>query len=336
MKSSFRIIRSLALVLFPAAAGVTALGDPVNGTLYFTTYNGGVNIHKVDYNYNGAATFALAAPVDIGSTAGADGIVFNPNNGNLLIGGQGFRIHEMTTAGVLVSTKNPNTDTYHLSVDPSKTIVWAGGIPSGLAEVPLTPGINNGIAYTMSGPDTVIDSLAWRGNTIVYTSSGGGGNGNWGTIVINTAAKTATTTRLGSMPATHGVSYDPYTDDFIFNGANHITQVDGATLVVQSDLTIPNVQLDQGAVDGKGHAFIASNTGNLVFLDYSTSHLVSNAANFLASPFLANFLDDVAPIAGPGGNPNPNVPEANTVFAGVGVLIAAGLVWRRSRRQAHA
>jgi len=44
------------------------------------------------YSGNGTAgngTFSVAAGTGIAATPGADGLVFNPNNGFLLVGGQG-------------------------------------------------------------------------------------------------------------------------------------------------------------------------------------------------------------------------------------------------------
>jgi hypothetical protein len=316
--------------LLPAAFGLTSLADATSGTLFFTTFAGGPNVHKVSYSFDGAATFSLGAPVNIASTAGADGIVFNPNNGNILIGGQGPFVHEIKTDGTPVASVDSKTIAFHLSVDPSKTIVWAAGIPGPVSEVPLTPSVTTGTAYTMLGDESGIDTIAWRGATAVYTSSDPNGGEFYGYIVLDTTAKTATTTRVGSQPASHGLTYDPFTDDFIFIGDDHITQLDGATLALVSDLEVPGVNFDQGTVDGKGHGFFADNLGKLVFLDYSGTGLVGDALNFLASPFLANSLDDVAPLIGPGGS---NVPEADTTIAGIGLLAAAGLAWRRARNR---
>jgi hypothetical protein len=328
MKKNRSFVRNLLLAVAPAMAALSAHADAVNGTLYYTTFSGAPNIHKVDYSYDGLLNFSLATPVDIGTTVGADGIVFNPNNGNLLIGGQGNQVHEITTGGAPVTTQAPGVAAFHLSVDPSKKIVWAAGIPGQLSEMPLTPNLGAGIPYTMIGSESGIDSIAWRGTTAVYTSSDPNGGEFFGTIVLNTTLKTATTIRLGTAAATHSVQYDPFTDDFIFIGDNHITQRDGTTLAIVSDLAVGGiVSFDQGAIDGKGHAFVADNGGKLLFIDYSSSALVNDPANFTATPFLANFLDDVAPIAGPGGS--QSVPETTSSLLALAMVVPSLFLAKR-------
>src|SRR6478672_3245816 len=95
----------ILVVLGFLAAGVRA--EPINGTIYFTTYNpinaaggldfsaAGFNEHKVDYTYDGVGAFALGPRVAVARTNGADGIIFHPD-GSLLVGGQssGF-IHKV-------------------------------------------------------------------------------------------------------------------------------------------------------------------------------------------------------------------------------------------------
>src|SRR5207245_11759338 len=44
---------------------------------------------------------------------------------------------------------------------------------------------------------------------------------------------------------------------------------------------------DQGAADGKGHLFVASNSGNLLFIDYDATGLIGAASNFTSNQFLA-------------------------------------------------
>ncbi|MEO8351748.1 MAG: hypothetical protein ABI680_08450 [Chthoniobacteraceae bacterium] len=327
MKNRFPL--SLLAALLCASYGSTAFADATDGTLYYTTYNGGQNIWKVDYAFDGASTFTLAPSINIASTNGADGIVFNPNNGNLLIGGQGNAVHEITKAGAPVATATPGVAAFHLSVDPSKTIVWAAGIPGQLSALPLTPSVTNGVPYTMLGAESGIDTIAWNGSTALYTSSGSGGHGWYGTIVLDTVLKTATTTRVAQIDATHGATFDPFTGDFILIGDQNITQVDGVTLAIVSDLLVPSVStFDQGTVDGKGHGFFADNGGNLVFLDYSNSGLVADVGNFRASPFLANFLDDVAPIVGPGGS-NNTVPESSSTLLCLALVLPALFLAKR-------
>jgi hypothetical protein len=326
----------LAALALPAAlASAVYGGTAADGTLYYTTYGGGVNIHKVNYAYDGAVTFSLSAKTDITSTDGADGIVFNPNfTDHLLIGGQGHKLHEIKTDGTPVATVFPATEVFHLSVDPNKKTVWSGGIPAGLSATPLTPTIGAPVAYTVGGDNSVLDTLAWTPDgRIAYTSSGSGGHGNVGWITIDTVAHTATTTAVHfGLAASHGLTYDPYTDSFISIGDDHITQLSIADLSIVSDLVVPGVNFDQGTVDGKGHVFSADNGGYLHFLDLTGSGLVGDGSNFSALPFLASTLDDIAPLIGPGGG--GQAPEAGTGVAGLGLAGLVGLTsLRRMRRQ---
>ena len=166
-------------------------------------------------------------------------------------------------------------------------------------EIPLNP-IANGIVHPLKGDDTVVTHLAFDTNgNAYYVDSGPNGPGNFGTIDLTTF----TTKRyFSNLPGAHGISFDPYTGDLIIVGTNHITQIDPTTLKIVSDFveTQVGVSFDQGAVDGKGHVYVADNNGHLAFVDYSKSKLVGDPSNFSAAPFLASTLDDVAPLTGLG------------------------------------
>ena len=310
----------------------TAVAGPVTNTLYYTTFNGGENVWKVTGTYtgdgtSGNGTFTLSGDTNITSTPGADGIVLNPNNGQLLVGGQG---HARLPGGSVhwdLYYGNPDVDTFHLAVDPSKNVVWASSIPGSLASVPINPFGAAGTVKALSGDDTVITSLAFTpGGTVFYTNAGSGGVGNFGTIDLTSGV---TTRLLANVPAAHGMVYDPFSGDLILGGSNHITQIDPLTNAIVSDLLVAaGDNFDQGAVDGKGHIFWADNGGRFFFMDYSTTSLVGSVDNFVSNDPFKAFLDDIAPLIGAGGT--GEVPEPTTI-ALLG-LAFAGLSLSRRRK----
>lgn len=298
MRGNGRIPIGCALLTMLSSA---ALADPTNGTLYYTTFAGGNNVKRVDYSYNGT-TFTLSNKTVIAATPGADGIVFAPD-GDLLIGGQGNRVHKVDRSNGSFVTKNAGgIQAYHLMVEPGGNRVFAAGIPGGLASLPLNP-FNNGTAHPLNGNDTLVTTIQWdsAGNAY-YTSSGPSGFGAFGTIDMGTF----TTSRVfNNLPAAHGMVYDPFTGDLILFGSNHITQIDPGSMSIVSDRVFSGADFDQGTADGKGHIFAASNDGDFYFLDYKNTGLVGDASNFVATQFLDANLDDIAPLVGPGAIPAP-------------------------------
>src|SRR2546428_10973428 len=95
----------------------TANAEVVTGTLFYTPFAGGVNVHSVDFNYNGTS-FLLSNNHGIASTSGADGLLFAPD-GNLLVAGQGNNLTEGTTGGTIVKTVHPGGGSCHLTCSSS-------------------------------------------------------------------------------------------------------------------------------------------------------------------------------------------------------------------------
>ena len=91
---------------------------------------------------------------------------------------------------------------------------------------------------------------------------------------------------------------------------NVIDQFNPVTGTIVSTLNGPG-NFDQSAVDGKGHLFVASNSGFLEFADYRATGLIGTPT-FTASPFLAPALDDIAPLSGLGGG--GQVPEPSSIL----------------------
>lgn len=214
-----------------------------------------------------------------------------------------------------------------MSVSPDGKTVYAAGIPGGIGSVSL-PLSSNGTTITVSGDVNGVDTLVFAAGKTFFSSSDAGGTlGVFGTIDLSTGVTTALIRDIDI----HGMALDPLTGDIIAFGANTISQIDPTNPTViksQTSFSSPSpLTFDQGTVDGFGHAFVASNEGYLLFMDYSASDLVGDPSNFTSLPFLVTNLDDVAPLVGPGSS----VPEpASLTLLGVAFL---GMGWTRMRKK---
>lgn len=304
---------SLGLAITTAHAG------PITATLYFTNYS----THQIQsttgtYTGNGTVgngSFTLTSPHVITTTPGADGIVRNPNNGDLLIGGQGNAVYQVNPSTGAFTSSTPGVDAFHLAVDPNENVVWASGIPGALSAVPINPfggaGTVKSITKSSTGGSQNITSLAFTpSNGVFFTDADPSGTGDFGSIDLSTGVATVL---LTGVVAAHGMVYDPFSGDLILGGGDQIAQIDPATGSIVSSATFGGNTFDQGAVDGLGHIFWASNSGQFLFMDYSTTGSVGSTSNFVSDKFFQSNLDDVAPLIGAGGTGTTSVPEPGTV-----------------------
>jgi WD40 repeat protein len=293
------VVAAVVPVLLAGCGGPGCGGRISSGDLYFTRFSGEPNLMKVHFSYDGGK-FSLDKPKPVTTLRGVDGVVFSPD-GDLLVGGQGNVMHKVNVSSGKSQDVTANASAYHLSMDPSGKKVWAAGIPGPLSEIPLAP-FGDGVAHPLTGDDTEVTSIAFdSAGHSYYTSSGANGGGSVGLIDLKSFT---THRRISNLPAAHGMVFDKFTGDLLLFGSNHVTQLNPRDLSVVSDLTVKaGVALDQGTVDGSGYVFVASNEGQIVFIDYSGSRKIGSSGNKVVVQFVASNLDDVAPLSGAGAAP---------------------------------
>ena len=308
--------RRRALGALAAAAAAAAMwrprpsaADPAGGEIYYTRFSGTPNLKKVSFHFDGL-TLRFDSRTALARLDGADGLIFVPD-GDLIVSGQGYRVHKVKLDGSGVhATRDAGGEVaFHVALDPRGDRVWTSGQPGALVEIPLAP-FGAGIVRELRGEDTVVTGIGFdnRG-TAYYTASNFRGGGSFGTVDL----ATFTTTRLMSdILAAHAITFDSFSGDLFLFGGDEIVQIapESPRAIKSSKRFALTGHFDQGTTDGRGHLFVAHNTGRVVFVDYAASRRIADEGNVIAIAFLDCNLDDLAPMSGPGARPEaPPPPE---------------------------
>ncbi len=296
--------RILTHVLAAAVVSTAGLSAQVfTKTLTFSRFADFPNIKEVTLTYDATlGTATLSTPTWIAHTPGADGVTFAPD-GDLIVGGQGNAVYKVDYPGfTYTGVTAGGVNSFHVMLDPRGDRIWTAGNLGELASVPLNP-FANGTPRPLTGDDQLVTHVVFAGGQAWYTASLPTGNGNFGRIDLATGV----TTRLFSdVRWAHGACLDCYTGDVMVFANDRVAQFDPTTQTIVSELDLSSlsmlINMDQGTSDGLGHLYIASNTGYIVFVDFTITGQVGTP-NFVDAPFCDAFLDDIAPDCGPGGRP---------------------------------
>jgi len=319
-----------ALALGPSAMVLAACQNPspnpqtqnLSGTLFYTRFptptypcstpycGDPTNVKSVTFQYNGT-TFSLGTPTNIASVPAADGIVLTQHN-NLLVGGQfGGNVYDVNPHTGQYTTVSAGTyASFMIGLSPNHNIAYIGSVGDRsngqIGEVGLNPTVHPLGTITVTGPnqspapDPNVDAIAFANGQAFYTSSLPGVAGDFGEINLQTGVETQLITGLD---AAHGMTYDSYTHDLILSGMHEVVQIDPSNPTqIVSSLT---VNLGSGYFDtydlpwsdGQGQIFAAANDGNLTFIDYSNSGLLSTA-KVVQTVYVDGYLDDVIGVLG--------------------------------------
>ena len=338
MKNNSKLVNTLlgamALVLSVAATDAIS-GTIYSGTLYYTVNLGTPNVNSVQYNYD-ETQVVLSGNQALGSTTGADGLLFLPD-GNLAIGGQHHNlVTELTKSGSSITTATVFNGAYHLALSGdtvnSTLFTMANSDTNGhnINSVNLSSGglVPSGpiTQYTLScdgassGCSTDVRGLILNEKTGVwyYGTAPDNGAGDFGSVTFT--GTTASLHRLVTGVYAHGLTWDPYTQSIIVSSDHYIQQIAAnGSIIGEYNNNTSGIEYDQTSSDGKGHLFAASNNGDLTFIDFSGQSSISNFG-YENTQFLANNLDDIQPLSGYGSDPSL-LPEPST-----GTLMVIGLL----------
>jgi hypothetical protein len=128
-------------------------------------------------------------------------------------------------------------------------------------------------------------------NTHYYgATSDGSTEGQFGTITFGEGAGEMHLFP-GLFPA-NNLAFDAFSNTIIMSSGPTIAQFDPTADAIVSSITIPGESFEQASVDGNGHLFVVSNTGDLLGVDFdkATHKLINGRGATHAVAFLATDL----------------------------------------------
>jgi hypothetical protein len=342
------LVLCLAFSIGPAqrsAGAPSAL--PAGVPLLFYTSNHPAALKAVQYSTSGGVLRVGAIHV-VATLPEADGLGLAPD-GNLIVGGgktgDVYKVDPVTGKVQSVTSFPGSVAAFHITVSPDGSYAFTSGLPGQLAKVPLHP-FGPGVPVSLKGDDPAVTTVGFTPVGTFYTASDSFGSGRFGSLDLTTL----TTKRVfPQLRGAHGIAYDSFTKDLFLVGAYAIVQIDPVAVtapnrdhqtVEVSSATVGGMAFDQGVADGHGHLLVASNTGEVWFLDYSTTGLIGSSKVVKTSHvFLDTNLDDIVvvnPIVA--GTPPPSKKASSSKsklllpIAGVVVLAIAVAYGIRRRR----
>ncbi len=318
------------------AVGVSAAAPPSpveTGVLSYTTFSPPA-LYRVRFHLDGSH-LRLGRSALVARLPGADGVVFGPG-GDAFVGAQARGTIEIVdpSTGHFTVVPAGGPDAFHMTLSPSGRTIWTAGQPGPLSDVPIDPP-RPGAVHQVTGSTTQITAIAFdQQGQAFYTNGLDAGPGDFGEIDLHTFV---TRVELPNVAFGRGVGYDPYTGTLYLCGGSTIAQVDPAHPTrVLSTLHVPGMVFDQGTSDGRGHLFMASNTGQLVVVGFGRSGRLTGPGSTLIVANLHVALDDVAPLVGPGAAPAGSSSWRTPVIVGLvvweGLLAATAIVVQLARK----
>ena len=284
------VVAAALVALIAAPVRAVAAAAPATPQLYYTT-NYPPQLKVASYRAAGDE-IQVGTPRLVTKLPAADGLAYLAD-GTFLVGGSKtgnvYKVNPDTGAYTTQPSGIPTA--FHVTVAPDGSTAWTAGLPGQLASVPLKP-FGPGHAANLKGDDQAVTTIGFSPAGTFYTSSTSYGSGSFGTVNLTSLVTKRT---LADQRGAHGFTYDAFTKDVFLVGSYLIVQIDPTHPdAVVSERVFPSMSFDQAISDGQGHLLAASNSGDVVLVDFSATSQVGSKSTVVSRAFLDSNLDDIA------------------------------------------